>query len=485
MMSAKRNTESPLLGPDQEETRPGVGIVHLGLGAFFRAHGAVYIADAMEASAGDWGVVGVSLKSSDTRDKLRPQGWVYTALELADSACKTRVIQVLHDVLVAPENPTAVLAALAAPSTKIVSLTVTEKGYCLNSATGRINFDHPDIKADLGSPTPVSAPGYLMRALQIRKDAGLPAFSVLSLDNLPENGQLAKSAVCDLARAVDPALADWIECQARFPSTMVDRIVPATTEDVVEKVREMTGFEDQAAVQHEPFRQWVVQDNFMDNDRPDFAAAGALLVRDVQLFELMKLRMLNGAHSALAYLGYLAGHKTISDTVHDPVFDEFISDFWTKEVIPALKTPPCTDLNAYADDLKKRFANTAIQHQTWQIAMDGSQKLPQRILNTLFENLEAGRPYDRLLLALAGWMQYVTGWDDTGAAIEVCDPLSAEITSCLAGANTAETRVAALCTLHEVFAGYPMEKLRPQLSVLVDKLERSGSRATIEDVLKC
>ncbi len=462
-----------------------MGIVHLGLGAFFRAHGAVYIADAMEASGGDWGVVGVSLKSPNTRDKLKPQGWAYTALELADSACKTRVIQVLQDVLVAPENPTAVLAVMAAPSTKIVSLTVTEKGYCLNPATGRINFDHPDIKADLKSSTPVSAPGYLMRALQMRKEAGLPAFSILSLDNLPENGQLAKLAVCDLARAVDPSLADWIESHARFPSTMVDRIVPATTEDVIEQVRDMTGLNDQAAVQHEPFRQWVIQDDFMDNNRPDFAAAGALLVNDVQLFELMKLRMLNGAHSALAYLGYLAGHKTISDTVHDPVFGAFIDDFWVKEVIPALKTPPSTDLNDYAGHLKKRFENTAIQHQTWQIAMDGSQKLPQRILNTLFENLAAGRPYDRLLLALAGWMQYVSGWDDSGAAIDVRDPLSKAIANCLEGANTAEARVAALCSLQEIFAGYPMEKLRPQLTEMVGRLERSGSRAAIEDVLKC
>ncbi|WP_371171681.1 mannitol dehydrogenase family protein [Aliiroseovarius sp. 2305UL8-7] len=473
------------MAPANEETRPGVGIVHLGLGAFFRAHGAVYIADAMEASGGDWGVLGVSLKSSNTRDKLKPQGWVYTALELADSTCKTRVIQVLQDVLVAPENPTAVLAALAAPSTKIVSLTVTEKGYCLNSATGRINFSHPDIKTDLKSRTPVSAPGYLMRALQIRKEAGLPAFSVLSLDNLPENGHLAKSAVCDLARATDTELADWIEKEVTFPSTMVDRIVPATTEDVLDKVREMTGIDDQAAVQHEPFRQWVIEDNFVDDDHPDFAAAGATLVDDVRLFEHMKLRMLNGAHSALAYLGYLAGHKSISDTLHDPVFDAFISDFWDAEVIPALQTPPGTNLHSYAVDLKQRFANTAIRHQTWQIAMDGSQKLPQRILNTLFENMDSNRPHRRLLLALAGWMQYVSGLDDSGAAIDVRDPLSEKISDLLDGVETAEDRVAALCTLEEVFAGYPVGKVRPQLTALVNKLERFGSRATIKDVLKC
>lgn len=485
MMSVKQSAKTPLLVPSHEEPLPGVGIIHLGLGAFFRAHGAIYIADAMRASGGDWGVVGVSLKSPNSRDKLKPQGWAYTALELTGSTCKTRVINILQDVLVAPENPAAVLATLAAPSTKIVSLTVTEKGYCLNPSTGRIDFNHPDVKADLTSHRPVSAPGYLMRALQIRKDSGLPAFNVLSLDNLPQNGQLAKSAVCDLARAVDPALADWIECQALFPSTMVDRIVPATTADAIEKVREMTGVDDQAVVQHEPFRQWVIEDNFMDGDRPDFAAAGALFVKDVHLFEHMKLRMLNGAHSALAYLGYLSGHKTISDTVHDPVFEEFIGGFWTKEVIPALKTPPLMDLNVYAQELKERFANTAIQHQTLQIAMDGSQKLPQRILNTLFENLEAGRPYDRLLLALAGWMQYVIGWDDNGTAIEVCDPLGDEISDCLAGATTAEGRVAALCSLQKVFAGYPMEKLRPQLTMMVDKLERFGSRATIEEVLKC
>lgn len=485
MSHNSKNLTFPRLTAPSGTTRPGVGIVHLGLGAFFRAHGAIYIQEAMDSSGGDWGIVGVSLRSARTRNNLRPQGWAYTALELADQDYTTRVVNVLQDVLVAPENPRAVLEVLAAPSTKIVSLTVTEKGYCLHSASGRINLNHPDIMADLKSDMPVSAPGYLMRALQMRKAAGLPAFSVLSLDNLPENGRLAKLTVCDLARAIDPELADWIEREATFPSTMVDRIVPATTADTLDKVREMTGFDDQAAVQHEPFRQWVVEDNFVNDDRPDFAAAEATLVKNVRLFEHMKLCMLNGAHSALAYLGYLAGHKTISDTVNDPVFDEFVRGFWDAEVIPALHAPPGTDLNSYAVDLKLRFANPAIQHQTWQIAMDGSQKLPQRILNLLFENRQANRPYTRLLLALAGWMRYVTGLDDAGAAIDVRDPLGEQISDLLAGVYTAEDRVAALCTIEEVFAGYPMEKVRPQLTTLVNKLERFGSRATIEDALKC
>lgn len=477
------STTSRRLTAPSGAAQPGVGIVHLGLGAFFRAHGAIYIAEAMETSGGDWGVVGISLKSPATRDKLKPQGWAYTALELSDGACRPRLMDILQNVLVAPEDPEAILKILAEPSTKIVSITITEKGYCLNSATGCLNLNHPDIEADLKSDTPVSAPGYIMRALQRRKAAGLPAFSVLSLDNLPENGQLAKSAVCDLARVVDPELADWIEQEATFPSTMVDRIVPATTTDVLDKVRELTGFDDQAAVQHEPFRQWVIEDNFVKDDCPDFAAAGATLVEDVRLFEHMKLRMLNGAHSALAYLGYLAGHKTISDTVQDPVFNAFIGEFWIEEVIPSLQTPPGINLESYAADLKKRFENTAIHHQTWQIAMDGSQKLPQRILNTLFENQQAGRPHDRLLLALAGWMRYVSGLDDAGQTIDLRDPLASQISELLADAQTSLDRVDALCRLDDVFGTYPMDTVKSQLVKYVDELERLGARTTIEGFL--
>lgn len=389
------------------------GIVHLGLGAFFRAHGAIYVEQAMAASGGDWGIVGVSLQSPGTRDRLEPQGWAYTALQLGPEGETAQVVTVLRDVLVAPENPQAVLDAMTAPAVRIVSLTVTEKGYCHEPSTGRLNADHPDIRHDLDNPLPRSAPGFLVRALQARRAAGIPPFTVLCCDNLPENGHVVRGVVLDLARLIDPDLAAWIEAQGAFPSTMVDRIVPATTPADLDRVETLTGRRDEAPVMHEPFRQWVVEDRFC-NGRPDLGAVGVQLVDDVTPFEHMKLRMLNGTHSSLAYLGYLAGHQTIADTMADPVMAQFVDRLWRSEIIPALTPPPGTDLAAYADALAARYANPAIRHRTWQIAMDGSQKMPQRILGTIAEGRAAWRPVPGLTLAVAAWMRYASGRDETG-----------------------------------------------------------------------
>ncbi|KGJ03208.1 dioxygenase [Paracoccus halophilus] len=413
--------------PDRLYRNPSsapAGIVHLGLGAFFRAHGAVYIAEAMAKSGGDWGIVGVSLQSPGTRDRLRPQGWAYTALELAPDGEKPQVMTVLRDVLVAPEDPQAVLDAMAAPLVRIVSLTVTEKGYCHEPSTGRLNRAHPDIRHDLENPLPKSAPGFLVRALALRRAAGLRPFTVMCCDNLPENGRVLRGVVLELAGLIAPDLAEWISAEGAFPSTMVDRIVPATTPADLDRLEAIAGWRDEAPVMHEPFRQWVIEDDFVDAARPDLTAVGAQLVADVTPFEHMKLRMLNGTHSSLAYLGYLAGHETISDTVADPAFSDFLRGLWRDEIIPALTPPPGVDLAAYADALHDRYANPAIRHRTWQIAMDGSQKLPQRILGTILENRAAGRAVPGLTLAVAAWMRYASGRDEKGQPIEVRDPLA-------------------------------------------------------------
>ena len=278
--------------------RPGVGIVHLGLGAFFRAHGAIYIEEAMAASGGDWGIVGVSLMSPTQRDLLAPQDFAYTAVELGPDGETPRVVEVVQNVLVARENPEAVIAAMAYPAVRIVTLTVTEKGYCHEPSTGRLNRAHPDIVHDLAHPdAPRSAPGFLVRALARRRDDGLRPFTVLCCDNLPENGRLVRGVTLELARLIDAGLADWIEAEGAFPSTMVDRIVPATSPEDIERLTALTGVADLSPVMHEPFRQWVVEDRFVDGARPDLAAAGVQLVDDVTPFELMKLRMLNGTHS--------------------------------------------------------------------------------------------------------------------------------------------------------------------------------------------
>nr|WP_111559404.1 mannitol dehydrogenase family protein [Paracoccus sediminilitoris] len=449
------------------------GIVHLGLGAFFRAHGAIYVDQAMQAGGGDWGIIGVSLKSPGTRDRLRPQGWAFTAVELAPDGERPQVVTILRDVLVAPEDAQAVLDAMADPAIRIVSLTVTEKGYCHEPSTGRLNRDHPDIRHDLDNPLPRSAPGFLVRALELRRAAGTAPFTVLCCDNLPENGHVLRGVVLELAGLIDPELADWIRAEGRFPSTMVDRIVPATSPEDLDQVARLTGQRDEAPVMHEPFRQWVVEDDFVGGDRPDLGAVGVQLVADVTPYEHMKLRMLNGTHSSLAYLGYLAGHQTIAETMGDPVFSAFVRKLWRDEIIPALTPPPGEDLAAYADALHDRYANPAIRHRTWQIAMDGSQKLPQRILGTIAEGRAAGRAVPGLTLAVAAWMRYVSGVDLAGRAIEVKDPMADRLATLWCD-DPAET-VAGFLALEQVFpaalradAGFARD-LTAALTALCDK----------------
>ncbi|MEL7115059.1 MAG: mannitol dehydrogenase family protein, partial [Pseudomonadota bacterium] len=275
----------------RQRPAPPSRIVHLGLGAFFRAHGAVVI----EQAGGAWGITGVSLRAPGVRDRLAAQDYAYTAVELGPEDERHRVVEGLADVLFAPENPQALIARMADPATQIVSLTVTEKGYCHVPSTGALDLDHPDIQHDLRHPTPKSAIGYIVRALQSRRDAGLRPFTVLSCDNLPDNGRVAGRVVTDLARRIDPSLADWIASEARFPATMVDRIVPATTDENIAALAAATGVHDAAPVFHEPFLQWVIEDDFVYGARPAFETVpGVQMVADVAPFEAMKLRMLNG-----------------------------------------------------------------------------------------------------------------------------------------------------------------------------------------------
>lgn len=458
---------------------PSIGIVHLGLGAFFRAHGAMIVEEAMAASGGDWEILGVSLRNPDIRNALVPQGGLYTALELAPEGPNTCVVRSVQRVLVAPEDPDAVIEAMAAPGVRIVSLTVTEKGYCHDPATGQLNTGHADIAHDLVHPHPRSALGYLVRALQRRRSRGVPPFTVLTCDNLPSNGPLVRGLVLDLAARIDTALADWIAANGRFPATMVDRIVPATTTADIARVATLTGYFDAAPVVHEPFRQWVIEDDFVDGQRPDFGGAGAEMVGDVAPYELMKLRMLNGTHSALAYLGYLGGHETIADCMADPVYRSFVQRLWAQEIIPALLPPHGVNLAEYAAALELRYTNPAIRHRTWQIAMDGSQKLPQRILGTLSQNLAVGRPCPGLCLVIAGWMHYVGGSDEKGNPIDVKDPMAARLHDLSEAARTVEDRVAALLSVGEIFPADLAGAIAPAVTAAYRQLVIHGSRGAI------
>ncbi len=438
--------------PGYDRASERVGIVHLGVGAFHRAHQAVFVDERMAAGERDWAILGASLRSPETRDALAPQDGLYTLVERDGDGERQRVVGALRGILVAPESPTALLDAMTDPNVRIVSLTVTEKGYCHDPATGELREDHPDIRHDLATPgLPRSALGFLVEALARRRAAGTAPFTVLCCDNLPSNGKLVRGVTRRLAGLRDAELGRFVEQEVAFPGTMVDRIVPASTDADREVVAARLGLDDAWPVVAEPFRQWVIEDHFPAG-RPRFEEAGAELVADAGPYETMKLRLLNGAHSTLAYLGYLAGHETVAAAIAAPGFAPFVLGLMDEEVTPTLSVPSSTDLAAYKAALLRRFANPALKHRTWQIAMDGSQKLPQRLLATTRARLAAGAPIRRLALAVAGWMRYVTGLDERGQPIEVRDPLAGRLRAVAdaAGPN-AETLAASLLSVREIF----------------------------------
>jgi fructuronate reductase len=462
------------------------GIVHLGPGAFFKAFNAVYTDAVLRKAGGAWGIIAVSLQSDRAARALRPQGCAYTSVSLGARGKSVEVIESISDVLVASDAPGTVLDVMSDPRIRIVSLTITEKGYCHNPATGALNLKSPEIARDLQThATPVSAPGFLVEALARRRASGIAPFTVLSCDNLPDNGPTARRIVLELARARDTALATWIEVNVPFPATMVDRITPATTPEDIAALEEETGYHDPACVFHEPFGQWVIEDDFAQG-RPDWSLAGAQFVTSVAPHEKMKLRCLNGTHSTLAYLGYLAGYDTISSAVANTDFAALCETLWQKEILPTLAPPEGEDLNAYTAALMTRYRNPAIRHRTWQIAMDGSQKLPQRLLATIQDRLDAGTVPAGLCLAVAGWMRYVGGIDEAGQPIDVRDPFAERLNAASRGAATPAERVAAFLDIAEVFPGKLARHaaFRATLTDALTRLEKDGSRAGVKQYLR-
>lgn len=427
-------------------------LVHLGFGAFHRAHQAVYADILAQEHGSDWGYCEINLIGGEQQiADLKQQDMLYSVAEMSADAWQCRVVGVVKQALHAQiDGLDAVFQAMAQPEVAIVSMTITEKGYCHSPATGQLQLDHPLIVRDLANPHhPQSAVGVIVAALAQRKAAGQSAFSVMSCDNMPENGHVTRNVITTYAKALDPALATWIETHVTFPSTMVDRIVPAVTPDTLAQVAQQTGVQDPAAVACEPFRQWVIEDNFVAG-RPAWEQAGAELVSDVLPFEEMKLRMLNGSHSFLAYLGYLAGYPHISDCMQDEHYVKAARHLMLAEQAPTLNTPG-TDLEKYADSLLARYRNTALKHRTWQIAMDGTQKLPQRMLDSVRWHLANGSDFDCLALGVAGWMRYVGGKDEQGQPIDISDPLREEIARRVANSAEGEPRVMALLQMTSVF----------------------------------
>ncbi len=428
------------------------GIVHLGVGAFHRAHQAVYVEDALAAGERQWGIIAASLRQPGTRDALSPQDGLYTLAVGSAEGEKLRVVGALRRLIVAPENPADLLAAMADPAIRIVTLTVTEKGYCHDPATGELNEEHPDIRADLSTPRrPRSATGFVIEALRLRRAAGIAPFTVLSCDNLPANGRTLRRVALRHASLRDPDLGAFIAGEVAFPSTMVDRIVPATTDADRAGISERLGLDDAWPVVTEPFTQWVIEDHFPQG-RPRFEEHGAELVADVAPYETMKLRLLNASHSTLAYLGYLAGYETIAETMADESFARLIIGLMDEEMGPTLSLPGGADVEAYKRALIERFRNPALRHRTWQIAMDGSQKLPQRLLSGARERIASGAPIRRIALGVAAFLRYVSGVDEKGRPIDVRDPLAARLHALSEAAGPDASRLAAsLLGVREIF----------------------------------
>ena len=426
-------------------------IVHFGFGAFHRAHQALLTNRVLNQHGGDWGICEISLFSGDVlMSQLRQQDHLFTVMEKSAAGNQPIIIGAVNECLNAKlDSLAAIIEKFCEPQVAIVSLTITEKGYCIDPATGHLDITQPRIVHDLASPgEPHSAPGILVEALHRRRERGLPAFTVLSCDNIPDNGHVVKNAVLDMAARRSTELAKWIAEHVSFPGTMVDRIVPAATEASLAEITRELGVEDPCAISCEPFIQWVIEDNFVAG-RPDWGSAGAQLVDDVLPWEEMKLRMLNGSHSFLAYLGYLAGYAHISDCMQDESYRRAARHLMMAEQAPTLGITG-VDLSAYADSLIERFSNPALQHRTWQIAMDGSQKLPQRLLDGIRIHLRDDRRWPLLALGVAAWMRYVSGVDDAGNAIDIRDPLAEKIQALVKDSND-DNRVATLLTLQEIF----------------------------------
>lgn len=443
---------SAVARPAYDRAKVTPGIVHLGLGAFCRAHLGVYTDDVLAAGSQDWGLVGVDLMSPDIREALKPQDGLYALLNRQDGVDHLRVVGAFVDVMALADQLDDVLALMVKPEIRVVTITVTEKGYCHDPATGRLNESHPMIQADLANPTrPRSLPGLIVEALRLRRQTGVPPFTVLSCDNLAQNGKVAQQVVTRFAELSDAELSSWIAGNVAFPSSMVDRITPATRDIDRAAVAAGLGMTDAWPVVSEPFRQWVIEDHF-PTGRPAWDKVGAILTDDVHPFETMKLRCLNGAHSTLAYLSVVAGIETIADAMADPLLPKVIRHLWDDDIIATVPPVPGTDVTAYTHDLEARFRNPEIRHLTIQISSDGSQKLGPRLLGPAAERIAAGKAPRVVPLTVAAWMAFLRQRDETGRTWTVADPMAARLTAIAAEhADDPQALVDALFAITEIF----------------------------------
>jgi fructuronate reductase len=464
-----------------------IGLVHLGLGAFHRAHQAVYTERAMSASGTTaWGICAVSQRSRAVLDELEPQDGLYTVVERGPSTT-FRVLAPIRELLFAAQQQDELTSRIAAPSTHVVTLTVTEKGYRHDPVTSRLDLLDADIQADAAGRRPVTVVGQLVGGLRARRQNSGGPLTVVCCDNLTNNGATLRGLVDDfcslLPRADQSALHSWIEDSVTFPSTVVDRIVPATTPADRSDVAEYLDLDDEGAVVAEPFSQWVVEDNFAAA-RPAWETAGAIFTSDVLPYEALKLRLLNGSHSALAYLGLLAGYEYIAEFVNVDGVSAFVHALMA-EAAATVSAPTSVNVEDYEQQLLRRFANPGVRHRLSQIASDGSQKLPLRLLATARDARAAGLEPTVSLLGIAAWMRYVTArHDDEGRPLAIDDPLAPQFAEAARSSGDPVTTVERLLGITEMFGDLGDDvELRGLLSDALTELTRAGALAALRNAI--
>ncbi|PRY48940.1 mannitol 2-dehydrogenase [Geodermatophilus tzadiensis] len=471
--------------PTYDRSRVRAGIVHLGVGAFHRSHQALYLDRLLAAGQGEeWGICGVGVLPADRAmaEVMAAQDCLYTlVVRHPDGSAEARVVGSIVEYLLAPDDPDAVVEKMAAETTRIVSLTVTEGGYALDPVTGRFDPADPGVAHDLvPGATPSTWFGLLAEALVRRRDRGLAPFTVVSCDNVQHNGDVARRSFAAYAARRDPDLGAWVEREVAFPNSMVDRITPATTDDDRADVAQRFGVEDGWPVVCEPFVQWVLEDRF-PLGRPPLEQAGVQVVADVEPYERMKLRLLNAGHQALAYLGTLAGYRLVHEAAQDPLFQRLLLGYMEQEATPTLLPVPGIDLDAYRRELIERFANPAIRDTLARLAFDGSERLPKWLLPVVRDNLAHGGEVARSAAVVAGWARYSEGVDEQGAPIPVADRRSARL-----AANARRQREDPLAFLadRELFGDLVDDPrfTTPYRAALASLYER-GARATVEDVV--
>ena len=409
--------------PAYDRSKTTIGIVHFGPGAFHRGHQACYF-DSLLAHDPRWAICGAELLPVGFAARAVPQDHFYVVAEL-DAQTRFRVVGSHQDYLTAVNDADRIFERLCLPQTRLVTMTVTEKGYCLDG-TGALEFKHPGIVHDLANPSaPTTLVGWVTEGLARRKASGHPPFVVMSCDNMVSNGHKLRGAVLAFAEAYGKKeLKSWIENEVRFPMTMVDSITPAADDELLQKVADAVGLRDEAPVQRESFLQWVVED-VLGEDAPDLGRVGVSLTHNVAAFEFAKLRLLNGAHSTLAYAGLMLGYESVGAAMGDEKLVGIVERMMREDIVPTLQPTPGLDFPAYISDLLRRFRNPALTHKLYQIASDGSQKLPYRILGSLTDALKAGRTIDRFAVSIGAWMRFVSREAKAGRTFQ--DPLSPKL----------------------------------------------------------